>query len=86
VIARTDRIDVWVPVSVVVDLTGGAVPTRMRLGHLIKAALEEAAKGNDPWASSLVERVMRAWLVEKGYLPAAKSRLSDAPQGGQNQQ
>lgn len=34
----------------------------------MKVALERAAKDDDRSVSSLVERVLRAWLVERGYL------------------
>jgi hypothetical protein len=34
-----------------------------------KAALERAAKDDDRTVSSLVERIVREWLREKGYLP-----------------
>ncbi len=33
-----------------------------------KAALEKAAKDDDRTVSSLVERIVREWLREKGYL------------------
>lgn len=35
----------------------------------MKTALERAAKDDDRSVSSLVERVLKAWLVERGYLP-----------------
>jgi hypothetical protein len=41
----------------------------MRLDPAIKAALERAAADDDQSVSSLVERVLKAWLTEKGYLP-----------------
>ena len=43
-----------------------------------KAALERAAAADDRSVSSLVERVLRAWLVEHGHLqpPAAPDRAS----------
>ncbi|HWX49670.1 MAG TPA: ribbon-helix-helix protein, CopG family [Roseomonas sp.] len=34
----------------------------------MKAALEQAAKDDDRSVSSLVERILKAWLREKGYL------------------
>lgn len=40
-----------------------------RIGADTKDALERAAKDDDRSVSSLVERVMKAWLTEKGYLP-----------------
>lgn len=39
-----------------------------RLDADIKAALEKAAKADDRSVSSLVERILRAWLVETGFL------------------
>jgi hypothetical protein len=33
-----------------------------------KAALERAAKDDDRSISSLVERILRGWLEERGYL------------------
>lgn len=34
-----------------------------------KAALERAAAEDDRTVSSLVERILKEWLREKGYLP-----------------
>ena len=44
-------------------------PLGFRVEPEIKAALERAAKDDDRSVSSLVERVLKAWLVERGYLP-----------------
>lgn len=44
-------------------------PTSMRLDPQIKEALARAAKDDDRSVSSLVERVLKAWLTERGYLP-----------------
>ena len=46
------------------------LPTSMRLDPEIKAALERAAKDDGRSVSGLVERILRGWLVEKGYLAA----------------
>lgn len=45
-------------------------PTSMRLDPQIKDALARAAKDDDRSVSSLVERVLKAWLIERGYLSA----------------
>lgn len=46
-------------------------PLGVRVTPDIKTALERAAKDDDRSVSSLVERILRAWLVEKGYVPKA---------------
>ena len=45
-----------------------SLPTSVRLTPQTKAALERAAKDDDRSVSSLVERVVRGWLTERGYL------------------
>jgi len=40
----------------------------IRVEPEIKAALEKAARDDDRSVSSLVERVLKAWLIERGYL------------------
>lgn len=45
-------------------------PTSMRLDPEVKAALERAAKADDRSVSSLVTRILRAWLIEHGHLKA----------------
>ncbi|MFZ6762129.1 ribbon-helix-helix protein, CopG family [Pseudoroseomonas sp. WGS1072] len=45
-------------------------PLGFRVEPEIKAALEKAAKDDDRSVSSLVERILKAWLTEKGYLPS----------------
>jgi hypothetical protein len=40
----------------------------VRLQPEVKAALERAAKDDDRSVSSLVERVLKMWLIEQGYL------------------
>ena len=49
------------------------LPTSMRLDPEIKAAIERAAKDDDRSVSSLVERILKEWLVRRGYLPQAPS-------------
>ncbi|WP_448187910.1 ribbon-helix-helix protein, CopG family [Azospirillum sp. sgz301742] len=46
-----------------------AQPTSVTLAPEVKEALAKAAKDDDRSVSSLVERVLKAWLVERGYLP-----------------
>ena len=43
-------------------------PTSIRLHAEIKAALEQAAKDDDRSVSSMLERILRAWLKDRGYL------------------
>lgn len=43
-------------------------PLGVRVEPEIKEALERAAKDDDRSTSSLVERILKQWLVEKGYL------------------
>jgi hypothetical protein len=53
-------------------------PLGVRVEPEIKGALERAAKDDDRSVSSLVERVLRSWLVENGYLPAAMGQNNDS--------
>jgi hypothetical protein len=39
-----------------------------RVSADVKAALEKAAADDDRSVSSLVERILKAWLQERGYL------------------
>jgi len=41
-----------------------------RITDEVKEALERAAKADDRSVSSLVERILKAWLMEKGFLPS----------------
>lgn len=45
-------------------------PLGFRVEPEIKAALEKAAKEDDRSVSGLIERILRRWLIENGYLPA----------------
>ncbi|MBP2310748.1 ribbon-helix-helix domain-containing protein [Azospirillum soli] len=45
-----------------------AQPTSVTLAPDVKEALTKAAKDDDRSVSSLVERVLRNWLIEQGYL------------------
>ncbi len=45
-------------------------PLGVRVELEIKVALEKAAAADDRSVSSLVERILRGWLVEHGHLPA----------------
>lgn len=44
-------------------------PLGVRVEPEVKEALERAAKEDDRSISSLVERILKQWLMEKGYLP-----------------
>ncbi|CAO3425843.1 ribbon-helix-helix protein, CopG family [Azospirillum argentinense] len=46
-------------------------PLGFRIEPELKEALERAAKDDDRSVSSLVERVLKAWLIERGYLNKA---------------
>jgi hypothetical protein len=50
------------------------IPTSMRLDPDVKAALERAAADDDRSVSSLVERILKEWLRDKGYLPHANAK------------
>jgi hypothetical protein len=39
-----------------------------RIEPAMKEALERAAKADDRSVSSLVERILKAWLIERGHL------------------
>ncbi len=43
-------------------------PIGFRVEPEIKEALERAAKADDRSVSSLVERILKTWLIEKGFL------------------
>ena len=45
----------------------------MRLSPDVKEALERAAKADDRSVSNLVERILRGWLEERGFLPRAEN-------------
>lgn len=47
-----------------------------RVPEELKSALERAAKADDRSVSSLVERILRAWLTEHGYLGRADDRAT----------
>lgn len=49
------------------------IPTSMRLDPDVKAALERAAAADDRSVSSLVERILKEWLRDKGHLPRANA-------------
>lgn len=51
-----------------------SAPTSIRLDPDVKAALGRAARDDDRSVSSLVERVLKAWLNERGYLPKSGGR------------
>lgn len=43
----------------------------VRVAPAIKDALAKAAADDDRSVSSMVERILKAWLQERGYLPKA---------------
>jgi hypothetical protein len=43
-------------------------PLGFRIEPEMKAALERAAKADDRSVSSLVERILKAWLIEHGHM------------------
>ncbi|MBB4264808.1 ribbon-helix-helix protein, CopG family [Roseospira visakhapatnamensis] len=51
-----------------------------RVSDDVKAGLDRAAADDDRSVSSLVERILRAWLTDKGYLPGPGA---DSGKGGQ---
>ena len=53
------------------------LPTSMRLSADVKDALAQAADADGRSVSSLTERILRAWLSERGYL--AKPEGTKAP-------
>ncbi len=44
------------------------LPTSMRLDADIKAALEKAATSDGRSVSNLTDRILREWLIAKGFL------------------
>lgn len=53
------------------------LPTSIRLAPEIKQALERAAADDGRSVSNLMDRILRAWLTEHGYLP--KPSAGDPP-------
>ena len=43
-------------------------PLGVRVEPEIKEALEKAAKDDDRSISSLVERILKSWLIDRGYM------------------
>lgn len=43
-------------------------PLGVRVEPEIKEALEKAAKADDRSVSSIVERILKQWLIDKGFL------------------
>lgn len=44
-------------------------PLGVRLDPDVKAALEHAAADDGRSLSAMVERILKVWLVDRGYLP-----------------
>jgi hypothetical protein len=55
-------------------VTPKAQPTSVTLAQDVKEALVQAAKADDRSVSSLVERVLRAWLIKQGHLAKPPTR------------
>ena len=49
-----------------------SLPVSFRLPLPTKEALENAAKDDVRSVSSLMEKILKDWLVERGYLPFDK--------------
>ena len=49
-----------------------------RISEDVKAALERAAAADDRSVSSLVERVLRAWLTQQGHMPTLDDKKRSA--------
>jgi len=44
-------------------------PISLRLAAEVKTALEKAAKEDERSLSAMAERILKAWLIDRGYLP-----------------
>jgi len=51
-----------------------ALPTSVRLDADLKAALARAAEDDGRSVSSLMDRILRAWLVARGYLAKPRAK------------
>jgi hypothetical protein len=58
-----------------------ALPTSVRLDADLKEALARAAADDGRSVSSLMERILRAWLMERSYLPRAAAKARKKPEG-----
>jgi hypothetical protein len=59
-------------------------PTSIRLDPDVKAALARAAQDDDRSVSSLLERILKAWLTERGYLPKSGGRPGPPARGSRS--
>ena len=59
-------------------------PTSIRLDPDVKAALVRAAQDDDRSVSSLIERILKAWLTEQGYLPTNGRRPGTPVRGSRS--
>lgn len=50
-------------------MTNKTLPVSLRLPPEVKAALEKAAEDDDRSLSSMMERIIKRWLMEHDYLP-----------------
>lgn len=55
------------------------LPTSMRLSADVKDALVRAADADGRSVSSLTDRILRAWLGERGYLAAPEGSKVPKP-------
>ena len=55
------------------------LPTSMRLSADVKEALARAADADGRSVSSFTERVLRAWLIERGHLVEPKGPKATKP-------
>jgi hypothetical protein len=49
-------------------------PTSVRMDPDVKAALTVAARDDERSVSSFMNRILRGWLVQHGYLPKSKPK------------
>jgi hypothetical protein len=72
---------VWCLLTAKSGATRATTPTSMRLDPDVKAALGRAAEDDDRSVSSLIQRVLKAWLAEHGYLPRSGGRPGTPARG-----
>lgn len=53
-----------------------ALPTSIRLDPDLKAALTAAAEDDGRSVSAMTDRILRAWLIERGFLPKPETARS----------
>lgn len=45
------------------------LPTSLRLGNELRAALRKAAEDDNRSMNNLIEKILSDWLKDRGYLP-----------------